>query len=78
MQKELNESKFRISLHNCMALRSFVASIYKLPASLNDRHNEDQVTFLGGSEILSGFLHSKIYARILEHHPRPGFTSGNY
>jgi hypothetical protein len=38
----------------------------------------DQVTFLGGNEILSGFLHSKIYARILEHHPRPGFTSGNY
>jgi hypothetical protein len=38
----------------------------------------DQVTFLGGSEILSGFLHSKIYARIHEHHPRPGFASGNY
>jgi hypothetical protein len=46
--------------------------------NLGARQIEDQVTFLGGNEILSGFLHSKIYARINEHHPRPGFASGNY
>ena len=40
LQKELNESKFRKSLHFSMAKRSFVSSIYKLAAKQGKDYNK--------------------------------------